>query len=98
MNLASRCTRIVALALTTAALAASPAWARPVDMPPAHTEASVPEHEHQDLRSADAIDAALTQRSPAGTCGRPTPPLSERSASRTRADRTPRRPSTPTQA
>ena len=58
MNLASRCTRIAALALTAVALAASPAWAQPVDMSPAHTEASVPDHKHQDLRSADAIDAA----------------------------------------
>lgn len=58
MTLARRSTRILGLALTAAALAASPAWSQPVDAGP-RAATHAPQHNRQDLRSADAIDAAV---------------------------------------
>ena len=55
----SICTRTATIALTAAALLAAPAAsAQPIDMAPVHVETGVRASDSQDLRSADAIDAA----------------------------------------
>jgi hypothetical protein len=58
MTIRSICTRTAIIALAVVALAAPAASARPSDLSPVHTDTSVPAPEAQDLRSADAIDAA----------------------------------------
>jgi hypothetical protein len=58
MTIRSICTRTATIALAVVALAAPAASARPSDLSPVHTDTSVPAPEAQDLRSADAIDAA----------------------------------------
>ena len=54
----SICTRTATIALAAAALAAPAASAQPIDMAPVHVETGVRASDSQDLRSADAIDAA----------------------------------------
>jgi len=58
MSLKSICTRTATIALAAAALAAPAASARPADIPPVHDETTATAQDQQDLRSADAIDAA----------------------------------------
>jgi hypothetical protein len=57
VTLRSILTRTATIALAAAALAAPTASARPADMPPALAKTAA-EQDQQDLRSADAIDAA----------------------------------------
>jgi len=58
MSLKGICTRTATIALAAAALAAPAASARPADIPPVHDETTATAQDQQDLRSADAIDAA----------------------------------------
>jgi hypothetical protein len=58
MTFRSICTRTATIALAATALAAPAASARPADMPPALAETTAAAQDQQDLRSADAIDAA----------------------------------------
>ena len=58
MTLRSICTRTSTIALAAVALAAPAASAQPIDMAPVHVETGVRASDSQDLRSADAIDAA----------------------------------------